>query len=133
MSGTAEGERRHTSHGYGWMLFASVLFVVAGLFNLVWGLTALINDDQFHADELLFGDLSLWGVVNIVFAVLQFVTAGLLLVRRPAGVVLGIVIAVVHATVTLFSVGAYPLWSVMLLVLDAMIIYGLTVHAGADD
>jgi len=115
------------------MLFASVLFFVAALSSLIWGLAALFNDDSFRVDELLFGDLSLWGVVSLCAAVLQFITAMLLLTRRPAGVALGIALAIVHATVTLFSVGAYPLWSVLLLVLDGVVIYALTVHGGELD
>lgn len=126
-------ERRRRLPGYGWMLYASVLFFVSALSSLIWGLAALSSDDLFHVDELLFGDLSLWGVVSLCFAVVQCITAFLLLARTRLGVTLGIVLAVVHATVTLFSVGAYPLWSVMLLILDGIIIYGLTVHGGDDE
>ena len=130
---SVSADRRRRLPGYGWMLYASVLFFVAALSSLVWGLSALLNDDYFRADELLFGDLSLWGVVSLCAAAVQGTVAFLLLLRRRIGVTLGIVLAVVHATVTLFSVGAYPLWSVLLLVLDGLIIYGLTVHGDDGD
>lgn len=130
---SVSAERRRTLPGYGWMLFASVLFFVGSLSSLVWGLAALFNDDYFRVDELLFGDLSLWGVVSLCFAVLQFIAACLLLIRRRAGVTLGIILAALHAVVTLFSVGAYPLWSVLLLVLDGIVIFSLSVHGGDDD
>ena len=45
----------------GWPVFAGVLFVLAGIFHVMWGIAALANDDNFVTDELLFGDLSLWG------------------------------------------------------------------------
>ena len=32
-------------------------------FNIFDGIAALANDDYFAADELLFGDLSMWGTV----------------------------------------------------------------------
>jgi|SRR3954447_12368141 hypothetical protein len=127
-----ESRHPHRSSGFGWALFAATIFVVSALFNLVWGIAALSNDDHFRVDELLFGDLSLWGAINLGFAAAQLVTALLIVLRRSVGSILGIIIAGLHATVTLFSIGAYPLWSVMLLVLDALVIYALTVHAFDD-
>jgi uncharacterized membrane protein YjfL (UPF0719 family) len=56
-------------------------------------------------------------------------TAILVLRRSTLGAMLGIVIAGLHATISLFSIGAYPLWSVAAMVVDILIIYGLTVHA----
>ena len=44
----------------GWAVFAGVLFLLAGIFHLMWGIAAFASDDTFIADELLFGDLSLW-------------------------------------------------------------------------
>jgi len=34
----------------------------------------------------------------------------------------------IHATIALLSIAAYPLWTVIVLVVDGLIIYGLTVH-----
>ena len=45
----------------GWAVFAGVLFVLAGIFHVMWGIAGITNDDNFVSDELLFGDLTLWG------------------------------------------------------------------------
>ena len=58
-------------------------------------------------------------------------TGILILRRRDAGIVLGTVLASVHGLTALMTIGAYPLWTVLVLVLDGLIIYGLLVH-GAD-
>ena len=39
------------------------MFLTLGIFNIVDGIVALANDDFFKADELLFGDLSMWGAI----------------------------------------------------------------------
>ena len=119
--------------GGGWLTFAAGMFLVAALFNGVYAIAAFANDDYFAVDELLFGDLSLWGAIYLGFAVAQFGTALLILGRRPAGAVLGIALAALHGTAVLLSIAAYPLWSVILLVIDGLIIYGLTVYGFPED
>ena len=47
-------------------MFAGVLFLLTGVFHVMWGVAAFASDDSFKADELLFGDLSLWGVFYLV-------------------------------------------------------------------
>jgi hypothetical protein len=119
--------------GTGWLTFAAVLFLLAGCLNALYGIAALVNDDYFAVDELLFGDLSLWGVVYLGFAVAQ-IAAGLLIINRSVGgALMGIALAGLHAIGVLMSIGAYPVWSVVLLVIDGMIIYGLTVYGLVED
>lgn len=118
--------------GHGWLVFAGVLFVIGAAANALWGISALVNDDYFSADELLFGDLSLWGAIYLAFAALLGVTGILILGRSELGIVLGTVLAALHFLLSLMTIGAYPLWTVLVLVIDGLIIYGLLVH-GADE
>jgi hypothetical protein len=113
----------------GWLTFAGLLFLVGAGANALWGISALVNDDFFSADELLFGDLSLWGVLYVGFAALLAVTGVLILRASEAGVVLGTVLAALHFLVSLPTIGAYPLWTLLVLGIDGLIIYGLVVHA----
>jgi hypothetical protein len=117
-----------SSGGAGWLTFAAVMFIAAAVFNALWGISALVNDDHFRADELLFGDLSMWGAIYLGLAVLLGLTAILIIRRHGSGIILGCLLAMIHGVVALMSIGAYPLWSVVLLVIDGLIIYGLTVH-----
>src|SRR5918995_2881238 len=61
----------------GWAVFAGVLFLLAGIFHVMWGIAAFASDDTFIADELLFGDLSLWGVFYLLVGALQLAAAWL--------------------------------------------------------
>jgi hypothetical protein len=119
--------------GTGWLTFAAVLLLLAGCLNALYGIAALVNDDYFAADELLFGDLSLWGVIYLGFAAAQIGAALLIMNRNVGGALMGIALAGLHAIGVLMSIGAYPIWSVVLLVIDGMIIYGLTVYGLVED
>lgn len=116
------------SRGENWLAFVVVLFVVLGCFNLIDGLAALVQDSYFHADELLFGDLTLWGLLYLGVGALQLVSAWLIHRGSDFGALLGVALAALNAVVALLSLGAYPVWSVMILVLDGLVIYALTVH-----
>src|SRR5215211_2710730 len=93
----------------GWTEFAAVMIFMAGMFNGIYGIAALLNDDFFRSDELLFGDLSMWGVLYLLFAAVQVAVALLILRRSSVGAVLGIVLAGLNAVVVLAAVGAYPI------------------------
>jgi hypothetical protein len=126
--GPSYGGPSELRDGRGWLTFAAVLFMVAGVANALWGISALVNDDYFAADELLFGDLSMWGVFYLLLAAAQLAAAWLIIRGSSAGAILGIGLVILHATVALMSIAAYPLWTVPVLAIDGLIIYGLTVH-----
>ena len=122
---------RNGSKGQGWAAFAATMVLVVGVFNLIYGLAALIEDDYFFADELLFGTLSLWGWVHLIIGVPQVITATLIYAGNDFGAVLGIMFAGFNAIAALLAIGAYPVWSVIILVVDGLIIYALTVYGDA--
>jgi hypothetical protein len=122
---------RNGSKGQGWAAFAATMVLVVGVFNVIYGLAAIIEDDYFVADELLFGSLSLWGWVHLIIGVLQVITATLIYAGNDFGAVLGIMFAGFNAIAALLAIGAYPLWSVIILVVDGLIIYALTVYGDA--
>jgi hypothetical protein len=125
MTSPSSGRTRTDS---GWAVFAGVLFVLAGVFHVMWGFAALANDDNFVADELLFGDLTLWGIFYLILGGLQLLAAWLIGTGQRSGQILGIVLASLSAVNAMFSFGAYPLWSATILILDLLVLYGLSVH-----
>jgi hypothetical protein len=128
MPHTADHDRRS-----GWLTFAAVMFIAAAAVNMLYGISALVNDDYFRVDELLFGDLSLWGVLYLCIGATQLLAAILVLRRSVSGALLGIGLALISGMIALFSIGAYPFWSVVVLAIDGLIIYALTVHGLAEE
>ena len=62
----SRGGHRAEGHGYGLILFASVLLVVAGCFNLIYGIAAIANSHVFTANaHYVFGNLRAWGWIDV--------------------------------------------------------------------
>lgn len=124
MSSASAPQRTHS----GIVTFAGVMFLIAGAFNIIDGIAALANDNYFKADELLFGDLSAWGVWWLFTGALLLLTGWLVMTRRIMGIVLGVSIAGINAITQLMFIKAYPAWSIAAMVVDGLIIYALTTN-----
>ena len=120
---------REARPGAGYVLFAATLFLILGTFNVIDGIVALAEDDNFVADELFFGDLTLWGVILLVIGGLQLLASFRLFDGR--GQMLAIFLVSANMVAQLFFVGVYPIWSIIILVIDGILIYGLTVYGDA--
>jgi len=76
------GGRRAEGHGSGLVLLASVLLVVLGCFNLIYGIAAAANAHVFTANaHYVFGGPNSWGWIRLIICALQLLAA--------AGVVAG--------------------------------------------
>ncbi len=113
----------------GWAMFAGVLFMVAGFWNLFAGWAALVRKEYFSEASLLYHDLLVVGWVWLGIGVIQVLASYLIFARRPSGRVLGVVLAALSMLVWFFTIGAYPMWAMMIVAIDALIIYGLTAHS----
>ncbi|NLT05235.1 MAG: hypothetical protein GXY03_02885 [Solirubrobacterales bacterium] len=117
--------------GTGWAAFAATMMLVVGTFNVIWGFVALVDDNYFQNDSLLLWSLNSWGAIHIVIGALQLLTSLLIFSGSGAGAVLGIMFAFVSAIGALLAIGAYPIWSVIIIVIDGLVIYALTVYGYA--
>ena len=112
--------------GAGWVMFAATLFLILGIFNVIDGIVAISKDGHFAADSLFVGDLTLWGVILMAIGLLQLLASFQLYNGR--GQLLGISLLMLNLVAQLFFLPAYPFWSVIVMVIDGMAIYGLTVY-----
>ena len=112
--------------GSGWVMFAAVLFLILGVFNVLDGIVALAKDDHFVTNLIVVNNLAFWGVVMLVIGGLQLVASMQLFSGR--GQVLGIFLLSLNLFAQLLFLPAYPVWSIIVMVIDVMAIYGLTVY-----
>ena len=123
------GGRHAEGRGYGLVLFASVLLVVVGCFNLIHGIAAIANAHVFTANaHYVFGNLNTWGWITLIVGVLQLLAAaGVLAGNQPtrwfAVAVLGL-----NAIDQMFFIPAYPLWSLTIIAMDVTALYGLCAY-----
>jgi hypothetical protein len=115
---------------FGWVNFAAVLMILIGAFNLVQGFVAVIRHPvaYVNGDQLLVVNTRGWGIVAIVFGILLIAVGLGLLSRSPAARWTGVVLVAVHAFVQVVELPAYPVWSLLMIALDVVTLYALTVR-----
>lgn len=111
----------------GW-LFAAVVIAVTGTLNLVWGVAALANKEFFRESALLFEALQTWGIVYLVIGTFQLVVAGLIYNGHGWGAGLGMLGAFFAILVNFVSIGAYPVWSCILIAINFVVIFQLATN-----
>ena len=110
----------------GWTMFAAVWLVMAGAFNLINGITA-IHKGKYYVNEMLFSSLSTWGWIILVFGIIQLLAGYLVFARNDAGNLLGVAAAVIAAVIWFFFLFASPFGAFLALILNGLVIYGLTI------
>ena len=118
----------------GWVMFAAVLLVLLGIWHAIWGLVALAKDDWFlvSSDELTIAmSYDAWAWAHLLLGVLAVLTGVALMTGATWARVVTVAMVGVSALGNFASIGAYPVWSLVMLALDLMIIFAVTVH-GAE-
>jgi hypothetical protein len=124
-----------TSARSGWLTFAGTLFVLVGGFNVVQGLVALAKEEAFVVtdDGLLFADFTAWGWFFLIFGVIQVLVGFGIYAGRTWARVLGVILAMLNAVGQIAFLVAFPLWALVTIGLNVVVIYGLLVPYGDRD
>lgn len=117
-----------TSAG-GWATFVGVYLVTVGILNVLWGAAALAGKSNFVENGLVWSSLKTWGWIVLIVGAVQLLGAGLVVARRAGGAMIAGFLAFLGLLVNFLSIGAYPIWSVILLAIDALILWAVTVHS----
>ena len=115
----------------GWIFFSGLLMVMLGMFQATMGIVALFKDDYYLVGRnglVLSLDYTAWGWVHLIIGILALAAGFGVLVGQMWARVIGIILALVSAVGNLVFIAAYPIWSTIVIVLDVLIIYALSVH-----
>lgn len=117
--------------GYGWVVFAAVLILLAATLNVIYGIAA-IGNSQFYVSDTHFviSNLKTWGWVVLAFGVIQYCAALGILVQASWARWTGVAVAAINAVVQLVFLPAAPFLSLSVFALDLLVIYGLTAYGG---
>jgi hypothetical protein len=118
-----------SARGGGWLTFASIMLMVAGIWNAIEGLLAIGSSRVFVNDEVfVFSDLNTWGWIVLLLGVLQLGAAWAIMGGRSYGRWFGIGVVSLNAIGQLLFLPAYPLWCLAMFAVDVLIIYALAVY-----
>ena len=117
----------------GWVFFAGAMMVMLGSFHVIEGLVAVFKDEVFLVGKsglVVNVDYTVWGWVHIIGG-LVIAGAGIALFSgRIWARTIGVIMAMVSAIVNITFLSAYPVWSAIMITLDILVIWALTVHGG---
>ena len=114
----------------GWVVFAGVVTFLAAIANLLYGITLLAKDDWvvITPSALIQFDLTTVGVIYLIFAALGFFVGMGIFHGDLWARILGIVGATLNIVAQMAFLSVYPAWSWLVIIVDTLVIYGLTVH-----
>ena len=123
------GSQVAEGRGYGLLIFASVLLLVVGFWNVIQGISAIAQSRVFIGGaHYVFGDLRAWGWIALIFGVLQLVAGVGVLIGNQLARWFGIAVLGLNAIDQMFFIPAYPFWSLTSIAMDVVALYALCAY-----
>jgi hypothetical protein len=116
----------------GWAVFGGIVAIIAGAFDALLGLTAVLLPAEqyvFAGEEaVILLDAAGWGWWHLIIGTV-IVLVGVFVLRgaKWARVTLVVLVAL-NAISQLGLLSVQPFWSIIVIALDVLVIYALTVH-----
>ncbi|MEE4544779.1 hypothetical protein V2S66_22775 [Streptomyces sp. V4-01] len=116
----------------GWITFAAVLMIFSGAMAIFEGISAIAKDSVFVVTRNYAYNFSLtgWGVLHVVLGAMVLM-AGIALFQGSFWArVIGVVLASLSMLANFVWLPHYPLWAIVIIAIDAFIIWALCVGPG---
>ena len=130
----AQGARY--GEGEGWLVFAAIMLMVVGFFYIIWGFAAIVSDPFVvtGTDETVtvIGDINAWGWVMLIIGVVEIAAGFGVLSLQQWARWFGIIVAALAALGHIGSLRAFPIWSLIVIGISVLIIYGLATYGGRE-
>jgi hypothetical protein len=108
--------------------FAACIMLMAGVFQAVQGLAALVNGTDFlvRTENYVFTfNATTWGWIHLILGILIAVAGGFILTGNIVARSLGIALAVFSAIANFLWLPYYPIWAIVIIALNVLIIWAL--------
>jgi hypothetical protein len=134
MTGRRSRRARRSTPGWaaGVISFAAVMMMLTGSLQALTGLDALFESESYvTTPNYLSGfDVTAWGWIHLIGGLVVAVAGFAVLSGATWARVVGITVAVLSATANFLFIPYYPLWSLLIIVLDVLAIWALAVYGG---
>jgi len=114
----------------GWVIFAGILIFMIGCLNVIQGFVALFQSDVYLVTKnglIATTSYSYWGWALLLWGALLIIVALGLFSGNEAARWFAIAAVVVNVIIQFAWFPSYPLWSLLVIGLDAAVLYALTV------
>jgi hypothetical protein len=115
----------------GWVAFASSMMILLGIFQAIQGFVAIFHDGYYHVAEnglVVDVDFTAWGWTHLLLGLLIAAAGMGLLTGNVVARTLAVILAGISAVLNLLFIEAHPVWSIIIITVDVLVIYAVTVH-----
>lgn len=116
----------------GWVYFAGALMLTIGGLQIIAGLVALFKQDFYVVAQsgLVALNYTAWGWIHLILGIVMMLAAFGIWVGATWARLFAIFLTVLVMIDQLAFLSAYPLWSMIGLIMSGFILYALTMHGG---
>ena len=121
-----------TTGWVGWGWFAAIVIIIAGVFDALYGLIAILMPESqyFIIGEggLFLFNLAGWGWWHLIMGIALILVGVALVSGATWARVVAIILVAFNGVSQLALLPVQPWWSLIVLTLDIIVLYALTVH-----
>jgi hypothetical protein len=116
----------------GFIALAAVLMIMSGLWSFFVGITGVLSGGFYLVVRNYTFSYSIhaWGWTHLIIGAVVFAAGVCLLLGMMWARVVGVVLAVISGLANFLFLPYYPLWSIIVIALDAIIIWALVTGGG---
>ena len=125
-------QERTVTGWVGWIVFAAIMLIMLGVFDIIAGLIAIFDDRWLvgSAGKLFVWDSTAWGWITLIIGIVILFAAFAVMQGKIWGRAVAVGFAVINAVNQLSTIRAYPIWSLVVMTLCVFVIYAMIVHGG---
>jgi hypothetical protein len=114
----------------GWVMFAAAMMIVVGFLNFFYGLAAIVNDQVVvvGGHGAIIADLTTWGWITLILGIVLVAVGFGLFVEAGWARWTAVFVVALNAIEQVWIFTAAPLWALIVIFLDTVIIYNLIVR-----
>ena len=115
----------------GWVYFAAFMMLLLGILHAVTGLVALFKDQYFIVGSeglVVTADYTAWGWAHLIGGAIVAGAGVALLTGHLWARVVAVMVAMLSAIVNFAFIAAYPMWSLVMIAIDFLVIWAVIVH-----
>jgi len=114
----------------GWVAFAAAMMFIIGFLNFFYGLAAIVNDQVVvvGGHGAIIADITTWGWITLILSLVLLLTAYGLVVSSAWARWTAVFLVGLNAIEQVWIFPAAPLWALIVIALDVIVIYHLTVR-----
>jgi hypothetical protein len=119
---------------FAWVVFAGIIMIMIGSFHALAGFVALFEDEYYVTTSsglVVDVDYTAWGWTHLILGTVLALAGIALFAGQMWARILAVIVAGLSAFANMVFMAAYPLWSIIIITMDVVVIYAVVVHGRA--